>query len=98
MDQQQVAALKRRHVDGSPCWWCGKPMFLSQRLSGDHTIPRSIGGPYRLCDRLVHLRCNSERGDGRNDDHRPALTGRPVDSPHVDDRLDVRLMPWPDMA
>jgi hypothetical protein len=74
--QQVVAQLKARHVEGSPCWWCGEPMFRSQELDGDHSRPRSAGGI--LADRLLHAGCNRARGDGSGDDVRPAFTGRAV--------------------
>ena len=48
-------------------------MYLSQGLSGDHSIPRSAGGT--LADRLLHGWCNAERSDGSRDHLRPALTG-----------------------
>ncbi len=92
--QQQAAALKRRHVDGTPCWWCGEPMYLAQGLHADHSIPRSQGGS--IADRLVHGSCNLERGDGRNDHRRPALTGQPVnDRKRLPVDLGKLVMPWP---
>lgn len=33
--QQAVAALFRRHQDGSPCDWCGKPMYTEDRKNWD---------------------------------------------------------------
>ncbi|MGB3484010.1 MAG: hypothetical protein WBB07_17565 [Mycobacterium sp.] len=84
--QQKVDALKRSHRDGSPCEWCGKPMYLdptknwdytedtpgSGGLHGDHgemTRAEAIrrGVPIPLPDRLLHRRCNQQRGDGVND-------------------------------
>lgn len=57
LHQQAVQALKNRHIDGKPCDWCGRPMFvdrtrnwdynpegshLSGMLQGDHSgMPRS---------------------------------------------------------
>lgn len=78
--QKQVARLKARHIDGTPCWWCGDPMYGDrhahlnndgQRLSGDHTLSRAHGGTD--ADRLMHLGCNKARGNGDNDHMRPAL-------------------------
>lgn len=89
--KQQVADLKRHHVDGTPCWWCAEPMFLTQGLSGDHTQPRSAGGV--LADRLLHSACNSERGDGSRDHLRPALTGKRSARDGVD--IGRRVMAWP---
>lgn len=31
-----VEQLKRTHQDGSPCDWCGRPMFLDARLNFDY--------------------------------------------------------------
>ena len=89
--KQQAKRLKIRHTDGTPCWWCGRPMYLdrtrnwdynptsSDRASGtleaDHSIARSHGGT--TADRLLHRTCNRQRGDGRHDHLRPALTNQP---------------------
>ena len=69
--QKQRAALLRRHVEGTPCWWCGRPMYRSQGLAADHTQARARGG--RHADRLLHTLCNAARGDGSRDHLRPAL-------------------------
>lgn len=84
--QQAAAALRRKHQDGSPCDWCGKPMYLadernwdydpdmpgSGHLQADHgpmtraeAVRRGLTIP--LPDRLLHRRCNQQRGDGVND-------------------------------
>jgi hypothetical protein len=80
MHQQQRRRLLDRHVDGSTCFWCGNAMYLDASLNwdhngleADHSLPRSHGG--MLADRLLHKRCNRERGDGERDDVRPAVTG-----------------------
>lgn len=85
------------HVDGTACWWCGEPMYRDpdrnpdgRPLSADHTVPRSKGGT--LADRLLHWQCNTDRGDGDRDDHRPALTGATVTVNHD---LGVLQMAWP---
>ena len=91
--KKQVEHLKSVHIDGTPCWWCGEPMFLSQPLSGDHSVPRAIAGPNALADRLLHGPCNSDRGDGSRDDQRPALTGKRRAAGGVD--LGRRVMAWP---
>lgn len=79
--QQQTASLKRKHVDGTACWWCSQPMyrdaarnFDGRVLEGDHTVSRAHGGT--KTDRLLHGRCNGERGDGSKDNQRPAITGQ----------------------
>ncbi|QDP44204.1 HNH endonuclease [Gordonia phage JuJu] len=87
--QQNARHLKAQHVDGTPCWWCGRPMWrdrtrnydynphstdpASGSLAADHSHPRAHGG--RKADRLLHGQCNKERGAGNHDHQRPALTG-----------------------
>lgn len=34
--QQAVEQLKRRHRDGSPCGWCGRPMYLDRTRNWDY--------------------------------------------------------------
>jgi hypothetical protein len=69
--RKRRTALLRSFVEGTLCWWCGKPMHSGQVLSADHSIPRALGG--RVADRLLHAPCNIERGDGSRDHLRPAL-------------------------
>ena len=69
--QKRRAALLNCLIEGEPCWWCAQPMFRWQNLAADHSIPRARGG--RVADRLLHSRCNTERGDGSKDNERPAL-------------------------
>jgi 5-methylcytosine-specific restriction endonuclease McrA len=64
--QKRRALLLRRHVEGSPCGVCLQPMFRSQDLDADHTVPRSQGGV--RADRLLHSSCNRSRGDGSRGD------------------------------
>lgn len=98
--RQHVASLRAQHIDGTKCWWCGRPMYRNaaanwdqRTLEGDHTKPRSQGGT--RADRLLHSTCNRSRGDGRNDDQRPALTGRNPEAPRDDRDLGVLAMSWP---
>jgi hypothetical protein len=92
--REHVARLHANHVDGSPCFWCGLPMYRDRTrnpdfnpyatrsdgkpdntsgvLSGDHSNSRAKH-PGSQADRLLHGRCNSQRGDGSRDDERPAL-------------------------
>lgn len=98
--QKQRDRLIRAHVDGTICWWCGLPMFKTQRLEADHSLPRSQGGT--KADRLLHgynqngSRCNQERGNGSRDHLRPSLTGEPMNTAPVDtQRLGHRAMSWP---
>jgi 5-methylcytosine-specific restriction endonuclease McrA len=66
-DHQKIRRrLLARHVDGTPCEWCGEPMWKgTQELDADHTVSRSQGG--RRADRLLHALCNRSRGDGTRD-------------------------------
>jgi hypothetical protein len=34
--QQAVAGLKRCHRDGSPCDWCGRPLYLDRTRNWDY--------------------------------------------------------------
>ena len=90
--QQRVAQLKRELIEGSPCWWCGQPLFLSQRLHADHELPRSLGGA--LPTRLLHAECNSQRQAGHRDDERPAVTGKSLYKRQPTD-LGTLVMAWP---
>lgn len=57
--------------DGELCWWCGRPMAHDQALDADHVQAASKGGTQ--AGRLLHARCNRQRGDGSNDHRRPTL-------------------------
>jgi hypothetical protein len=46
-------------------------MYRSQALDADHSHARAHGGT--RADRLLHAKCNKERGDGSRDHLRPAL-------------------------
>jgi hypothetical protein len=98
--QQNRDRLLLRHVDGKPCWWCGRPMFRDadrnhdhRALHADHTQSRSRGG--RVADRLLHASCNGARGDGSRDHERPAAgaTGRDRTPGQFD--LGDLAMDWP---
>jgi len=100
--RQHVRGLFSRLADGTPCWWCARPMYRTAErnwdkatLEGDHSQPRSQGG--RVADRLLHSTCNRQRSDGRNDHLRPALTGAPFVTKTSTDRSDlgVLAMAWP---
>ena len=71
--QRQRERLIRAHRDGTPCWWCGKPMLRSQELEADHEEARAHGG--HQAGRLLHAVCNRQRGDGSRDHLRPTVTG-----------------------
>lgn len=68
----RAAALKRAHVRGTPCWWCGEPMLDVEGLDADHSLARSVHQG-SIADRLMHAPCNRARGNGDHDDERPAL-------------------------
>ncbi|MCZ0732316.1 hypothetical protein [Mycolicibacterium iranicum] len=96
--RQRVERLRANHIDGTPCWWCGEPLFRDKTrnwdgipLHGDHSVPRSQGG--RAADRLLHHTCNSRRGDGRRDHLRPALEADD-DTSSPEDLGDL-AMGWP---
>lgn len=102
--RQQRARLLARHVDGSPCYWCGQPMFRDparnwdgRPLEADHSLARSAGGT--VADRLLCSTCNRQRGDGSRDHLRPAVTGKPLtearsDLEHAADRRRWTLLDW----
>jgi 5-methylcytosine-specific restriction endonuclease McrA len=73
--QKRRAYLLRTLVDGTPCQHCMQPMYKTQALDADHSIPRSQGGTQ--ADRLLHMSCNRSRGDGtRTIQQEPVLTSR----------------------
>lgn len=111
--RQAVEGLKRRHIDGSPCEWCGKPMYLDRTknpdyspdvpysggLQGDHgdmTRAEAMrqGVPIPLPNRLLHGRCNGQRGDGFND-HLAAVNHGKRHTPTTEAGNTDRAMPWP---
>lgn len=51
--------------DGTPCGYCGQPMYRTQNLQYDHVIPRALGGtngPRRLVHQLCNLRAGQRLG------------------------------------
>lgn len=96
--RKQREHLLRQLTDGTPCWWCNKPLHHHPTnnwdhapLEADHTLARSQGGT--RADRLLHMTCNRERGDGTRDHQRPATTGTPI--PTTTDPLGHTALPWP---
>ena len=90
--QKQRDRLLKAHTDGSPCYWCNRPMFRlasnnwdGNPLEADHSQARSRGGA--TADRLLHKRCNASRQDGSRDHQRPALRERPR----------PQAFPWPEL-
>lgn len=68
--------------------------FDEQVLHADHSVSRAHGGV--LADRLLHGKCNKDRGDGSRDHLRPAVTGKPLKQAKADmEALGTRAMPWP---
>ena len=81
--QRERDRLIRIHKDGTPCWWCGQPMYRNKNknhdhlpLAADHTEPNGAREGKKPT-RLLHFTCNSSRKDGKNDHKRPALTTTP---------------------
>ena len=75
-------ALLNGHRDGTPCWWCGLPMYRDKArnwdekaLAADHEDRDGAKKGLRA-NRLLHGNCNSQRQGGDNDHRRPAVTGR----------------------
>ena len=64
--------------------------FDGRVLEGDHSLARAHGGA--VTDRLLHGKCNGERGDGSRDHLRPAIGGNPADEPS--DRKKWCLLDW----
>ncbi|MGO1291276.1 MAG: hypothetical protein ACTMH0_08260 [Brevibacterium linens] len=78
--QQVRERLIATHKDGTPCWWCGKPMYRDAQknfdnatLEAEHTNDLKHHG-HSDADRLMHRRCNRQRLDGR-DERRPDAPG-----------------------
>ncbi|UAJ16252.1 HNH endonuclease [Gordonia phage Malibo] len=93
--------LLNRHRDGTPCWWCGQPMYTNpddnfdgKPLEADHTRSRAHHGTRgNHADRLLHHTCNRQRGNGDRDDQRPTLAGTSTAPSAPTD--DLRIMRWP---
>lgn len=85
--QKQRDRLLYNHQDGTPCWWCGLPMYRNKNqnwdqkpLAADHTNPNGAKNN-QLANQLLHGHCNSQAQDHKNDHLRPALTGRHPSQP-----------------
>lgn len=84
-DSRHVHTRKQllyRHVDGTPCWWCGQAMYRDRTKNPDFDPKSTDPGSGALhadhvddeqASRLLHERCNKSRGDGSRDHLRPAL-------------------------
>lgn len=58
--QRERKAAMAVFADGSPCPFCGRPMFRWQRLHWDHSVPRVVGGNGPR--RWAHGKCNEQAG------------------------------------
>lgn len=96
--------LLNRHVDGKPCWWCGKPMYRDAKRNWDgfpleahHSKSLAVHGRKgNRADMLLHKKCNIDCGDGTHNERRPALTR--IATTNDDDTptsLGALAMPWP---
>lgn len=59
--QQARAKALRNLVPGTPCPFCGEPMFKDMRLDYDHHPPIALAGPGGE-RRLSHAACNRRAG------------------------------------
>lgn len=85
--QKQRERLLYNHLDGTPCWWCGLPMYRDKTknwdgkaLAADHSDENGARDG-QISDRLLHGRCNSQAQGHANDHLRPAVTGRHPSEP-----------------
>ncbi|MDO5663405.1 MAG: hypothetical protein Q4G40_11970 [Brachybacterium sp.] len=95
-------ALLAQHQDGAPCWWCGQAMyrdgslnFDGRALNADHVQALASGGRGTKAGRLLHDRCNKERGDGSRDHRRPTLLAARRRDAEQRRRADGALVAWP---
>jgi hypothetical protein len=106
--RQAVVGLRNSHRDGSPCEWCGRPMWLDRTKNWDHKPSGAVtsgvlqgdhgkmsrsealrrGLPVPLADRLLHGRCNIQRGEGSNDHLAASASRQGIDTSTL-------LMEWP---
>lgn len=77
-------ALLANMKQGTPCWWCGKPMYREPErnpdgkpLAADH-INQGGAAKKQAATRLLHFNCNCQRKDGAKDHMRPALQAKPA--------------------
>ena len=98
--KQNRRRLLTRHIDETPCYWCGKPMFKDANKEKNWDgkplhAHHPEGQPTRTtATELLHDTCNKQCGKPRTrDDLRPALT-TPT-SPESDPALGHLVLPWP---
>jgi 5-methylcytosine-specific restriction endonuclease McrA len=58
--KRREAAIRAMR-DGTPCPFCGLPMYKTQKLHYDHIVPRAFGNVNGPC-RLAHASCNIRAG------------------------------------
>lgn len=58
--QQAAAGLRRRHQDGSPCAWCGRPMHLADERNWDYD-PDIVGSGHLQADHSGMTRAEAVR-------------------------------------
>ena len=103
--QQNRRRLLAKHQDGAPCWWCGRGMYRTASrnpdglsLHADHTRARSkAASVHDKADRLLHDRCNKQRGDGSKDHRRPALLAKLKQQAERKRRETGAVVIWPDL-
>lgn len=85
--QKQRERLLYNHKDGTPCWWCGQPMYRNKTqnwdhkpLAADHPNPNGAKNN-QPATQLLHSNCNSQAQNHTKDHLRPALTGRHPNQP-----------------
>ena len=85
--QKQRERLIYNHRDGTPCWWCGLPMYHNKTknwdgkpLAADHSNENGARDGQNA-NRLLHGKCNSQAQGHTNDHLRPATTGRHPSEP-----------------
>lgn len=58
-------AVRQTLAEERVCWICGDPARAGDPLTGDHVVPRDLGGQdVRSNYRAAHRSCNSRRGNG----------------------------------
>lgn len=92
------ARLLVRHVNGTKCTWCGRPMFKDADQNFDGKALHAHhpdGNPTRTnATELMHDTCNKTCGEPGTREHlRPTLGMRQVDE--VDPALGLLVMGWP---
>ncbi len=66
--REQVRRLHANHIDGTPCWWCGLPMYRDRTRNPDYDphATRSDGKPDTTSGKL-----HGEHPDGKDNGQLP---------------------------